>query len=312
MRTDLNHLPPNRRRELERIVEMIFEEFEDAFSLARHEWKTRGSILKIVLYGSFARGDWNYEPETKVGRTSDYDLLIVVSDDRLTDRTAYWSKLIERFRIEHSVRHTILSPVQFFVHSLAQVNDALSHGRYFFIDVLRDGILLHSADGGDFAKPREKSPWEAVRTAEEYWREWLPSAKEFYDDFEANLDRGRFKKAAFELHQCVERLYHTIMLVRTFYTPYVHDLATLREQAELTDPRLIAAWPREAVEDIRTFDKLQQAYVNGRYPRRLEIGAAQLQWLGDRAKALIGLVEASCAERIADLRRSAGEGDPTK
>ncbi len=64
MRTGLDHLPSNRQRELERILEMIFEEFGDALSLARHEWKTRGAILKVILYGSFARGDWVYEPHT--------------------------------------------------------------------------------------------------------------------------------------------------------------------------------------------------------------------------------------------------------
>jgi predicted nucleotidyltransferase len=158
MRTDLSHLPDNRRRELERIVEMIFEEFEDQFSLARHEWKARGAILKIILYGSFARGDWVYEPHTRVGRHSDYDLLIVVSDDRLTDRIAYWSNLLERFRREYLIMHSILSPVQFFVHSLSQVNNALSHGRYFFIDVIRDGLVLYEADGSSFAEPKIKSP----------------------------------------------------------------------------------------------------------------------------------------------------------
>jgi predicted nucleotidyltransferase/HEPN domain-containing protein len=304
MRTDLSHLPDNRRRELERIVGMIFEEFEDQFSLARHEWKARGSILKIILYGSFARGDWVYEPHTRVGKHSDYDLLIVVSDDRLTDRIAYWSNLLERFRREYLIMHSILSPVQFFVHSLSQVNDALSHGRYFFIDVIRDGVALYQSDSTEFASPKPKSSKQALKMAQEYQVEWLPSAGEFFDDFESNLDRGRLKKAAFELHQCVERLYHAIMLVRTFYTPYVHDLTTLREQAELVEPRLYEAWPRETGEDIKTFGKLQQAYVNGRYPRPFDVSQSQLVWLGDHVRTLNRLVLTSCQERISELEKA--------
>ena len=34
MRSDIDHLPPHKQRELERVVQIIFEEFEDALSLA--------------------------------------------------------------------------------------------------------------------------------------------------------------------------------------------------------------------------------------------------------------------------------------
>ncbi len=46
MRTDLDHLPPQKQRELERVVQLIFEEFDDAFALAKHEWKKAGRILR--------------------------------------------------------------------------------------------------------------------------------------------------------------------------------------------------------------------------------------------------------------------------
>ena len=305
MRTGLSHLPDNRKRELERIVEMIFEEFEDQFGLARHEWKTRGAIVKIILYGSFARGDWVYEPHTRVGKHSDYDLLIVVNDDRLTDRVAYWSSLLERFRREHLIMHSILSPVQFFVHSLSQVNDALSHGRYFFIDLIRDGIILYESEDSSFSEPKPKSPHAALKTAQAYFRETTDQAEGFFENYEFSMSRSRSKNAVFQLHQCVEQLYHAVMLTRTFYTPYVHDLTTLREQAELIEPRLYEAWPRETDEEVKTFGKLQQAYVSGRYPRPFEVSQSQLAWLGDRVRMLTQMVETSCRERIRELEMAA-------
>ncbi len=96
MKTDLDHLPPQKRRELERVVQLIFEEFEDAFALAKHDWKKAGRILKVILYGSYARGTWVDEPHTAKGYQSDFDLLIIVNDKRLTDRVKYWAKLDER------------------------------------------------------------------------------------------------------------------------------------------------------------------------------------------------------------------------
>ena len=67
MRTDLDHLPSQKQRELERVVQLVFEEFDDAFALAKHEWKKAGRILKVILYGSYARGTWVDEPHTAKG-----------------------------------------------------------------------------------------------------------------------------------------------------------------------------------------------------------------------------------------------------
>ena len=83
MRTDLDHLPANKQRELERVKQIIFEEFADSVALATMNWKKKGRIDKIILYGSYARGGWVDEPHTAKGYRSDFDLLIIVSDKRL-------------------------------------------------------------------------------------------------------------------------------------------------------------------------------------------------------------------------------------
>ena len=83
MRTDIDHLPANKQRELERVKQIIFEEFEDALSLATNKWKKKGRIEKLILYGSYARGGWVDEPHTAKGYRSDFDLLIIVNDKRL-------------------------------------------------------------------------------------------------------------------------------------------------------------------------------------------------------------------------------------
>ena len=303
MKSGLDHLPEQKRPEIERILRMIFEEFEDALSLANQEWKTGGRILKVVLYGSHARGDWTYEPGSKVGKNSDWDLLIIVNDDRLTDYMTYWANLGHRLRVEFEHTHRLISPVQFIAHSLPEVNDALSHGRYFFMDIARDGIVLYEADETPLATPKPKSSSEALKMAREYYDQWFPMALEFWDDYVSNVERHRLKKAAFELHQCVERLYQAALLVRTFYTPYIHDIVKLRAQAELVDPRLGEAWPRDKPGEVDAFEKLQEAYVKARYIKDFEVAADKLEWVGARTAVLIQLVKRSCDERIADLER---------
>ncbi|GAM03688.1 HEPN domain-containing protein, partial [Novosphingobium sp. MBES04] len=219
MKTSLDHLPANKQRELERVVQIVFEEFEDAFALSTQNWKKKGRILKIVLYGSYARGNWIDEPHTAKGYKSDYDLLVIVSDKRLTDRVKYWTRVDERLMREYGITESLKTPVNFIVHTMQEVNDGLAQGRYFFMDIARDGIALYEADDSELATPKPKTPHAALALAKEYYEEWFPSAGEFFDDFKSNLERGRYNKAAFELHQATERLYHCVLLVSTFYTP---------------------------------------------------------------------------------------------
>lgn len=302
MRSDLDHLPPAKQRELERVVRILFEEFEAESADATGKRKA-GRILKVILYGSYARGGWVDEPHTAKGYQSDYDLLVIVNQDELTDRVAYWEKAEERLIRELSITKTLHTPVNFIVHTLHEVNDGLAHGRSFFIDVARDGIALYQADDSELHQPKPKTPEQALAVAKEYFEEWFPSAGEFFDDFRSNYERRRFKKAVFELHQCVERLYHCVLSVKTFYTPHVHNLAFLRTQAERLDRRIVDAWPRETRKERAIFVKLKDAYVKARYSKHYRISEEELSWLSTQVEELGRVVHAICSERIAELEQ---------
>jgi len=301
MRTDLDHLPANKQRELERVVEILFEEFGDATAGK----KKLGRILKIILYGSYARGGWVDEPHTAKGYQSDYDLLIIVNQKQLTDRVAYWAKADERLIRELSITRTLRTPVNFIVHTLQEVNDGLAHGRYFFMDIARDGIALYEADDTELHKPKPKTPPEALAMAKEYFEEWMPSAQSFFRGYRHAVDDKDLKKAAFDLHQATERLYHTVLLVTTFYTPHVHNLGFLRTQAERLDRRLQGIWPMDARKERAMFEKLKDAYVKARYSKHYRISEEELAWLGARVEELGQVVHVICQETIASLESRA-------
>ncbi|MFL0670303.1 MAG: nucleotidyltransferase [Erythrobacter sp.] len=305
MRTDLDHLPPQKQRELERVVQLIFEEFDDAFALAKHEWKKAGRILKVILYGSYARGTWVDEPHTAKGYQSDFDLLIIVSDKRLTDRVKYWAKLDERLMREYGLTGTLRTPVNFIVHTLQEVNDGLAHGRYFFMDVKQEGIAVYEADDTELHTPKPKTPTQALAMAQEYFEEWFPSAAALKEGTDFYIGRDRLKEAAFSLHQCTERLYHCVLLVCTFYTPHVHNLGFLRTQAERIDPRLTYVWPRELKKDRARFEKLKDAYVKARYSKHYRVNTDELKWLGMQVEELGRVVHEVCSERIEKLKADA-------
>jgi predicted nucleotidyltransferase/HEPN domain-containing protein len=304
MRTDLDHLPTAKQRELERVVEILFEEFEEARGLSTQEWKKKGRILKIILYGSYARGGWVDEPHTAKGYQSDFDLLIIVNDKRLTDRVVYWVKAEERLNRELAITKTLKTPVNFIVHTLHEVNDGLAHGRYFFIDVAREGIALYQSDDSELAEPKPKTPEQALAMAKEYFEEWYPSGNVYLNTAKDLAGKQRTKESAFLMHQATERLYHCVLLVRTFYTPHVHNLAFLRTQAERIDRRLAYVWPMDTRKERAMFEKLKDAYVKARYSKHYRITAEELGWLAARVEELAAVVAAVCLERIEALERS--------
>jgi predicted nucleotidyltransferase/HEPN domain-containing protein len=306
MRTDLDHLPAAKRRELERVVQILFEEFADATAIATSDWKKQARILKVILYGSYARGGWVDEPHTAKGYQSDFDLLVIVNHHKLTDRVEFWSGAEDRLNRELAINKSLRTPVNFIVHSLHEVNDGLSQGRYFFMDIAREGVALYQSDDTDLPQPKPRTPSEALTLAREYFEEWLPSSRRFERAAKVMIEEGGLKEAAFQLHQATERYYHCVLLVCTFYTPHVHNLGFLRTQAERIDMRLFDVWPRGAKRERAMFQKLKEAYIKARYSKNFRINEDELTWLGGRVEELGRVVETVCSERLHDLERNDG------
>lgn len=303
MRSDLDHLPITKQRELERIVRILFEEFDAAKAHRSHAHRRNGQILKVILFGSFARGDWVADPVG--GYYSDYDLLVVVDHEDLADVVEYWAKADERLLQEVTITKRISAPVNFIVHSLADVNEKLRLGRSFFVDILKDGVALYEAPGYEFARPEPLSAEAALTEATDLFREWFQSASDFLDQARYAMEKGREKIAAFELHQATERSYHCFLLVRTLYSPKSHRLNFLRSQAERLAPSLALAWPRETRFEQRCFELLRRAYVEARYSPNYKISSEELAWLSERVVLLQGLVQEACETQLAELSKTA-------
>ena len=301
MRKDIDHLPAAKQRELKRVAEILFEEFEEATKLATSKRKKAGRILKVILFGSYARGGWVNEPHTSKGYMSDYDLLVIVNHKDLTDFAAYWYKAEDRLIRDSAIK----TPVNFIVHTLAEVNDALAKGQYFFSDITREGIALYELPGHKLVDPKPLTPEEACETAKGHYERWFPSAEQFFIHARDAMERGWNNKAAFELHQAAERLYHCLLLVMTNYSPSTHNVKFLRSMAERLDARLIEVWLRETKHDRRCFELLKRAYVEARYSEHYRITAEELEWLGKRVERLQKLVETVCHERLKQLGEAA-------
>ncbi len=301
MKTSLDHLPAGKQRELAFVVEVLTEEFAKEVSTRWSKHLKDGQILKVVLFGSYSRGDWVEDP---VGRYfSDFDLLVVVDNDKLTDVLEFWETAEKRLLAELSSGQRLRTPVNFIVHSLADVNEQLARGRYFFADIARDGIALLEVPGHTFVAPQQLAPQTALDEAEGYFEDWSSSAAGFLRSARHDINDGDFKLAGFHLHQTTEHLYNCLLLVLTLYTPKSHNLIRLRGLAEPLDPRLFEVWPAETKFQRRCFELLRAAYVKARYSRHYRISSEELGWLQERVGMLQTLVMDMCEQRLEELRR---------
>jgi len=297
MKSNIDHLPPLKQRELARGLEVLHEEFEDALKGASADFKKRGRILKIILFGSYARGGWVDEPHTKKGYRSDFDILIIVNNKRLTDFDRYWQKAANRFMNGEEFK----TPVNFIVHSLREVNTLLEQGRYFFVDLRRDGIILYELDDKPLATPGLLRPEDAYGFAKEYFEDRLRHARVFAKTADFCIREGDLKEAAFLLHQSIEQAYATLLLVLTNYSPAAHNIKHLRGLAESQSPQLIEVWPRDQQRFVAWFNILNEAYVKARYSKHFKISREALTWLQERTADLIDRVTKACLTHLEAL-----------
>ncbi|MEJ5020223.1 HEPN domain-containing protein [Ochrobactrum vermis] len=284
----LGHFPESKRRELERIVRNLFDEFEDAQKSKLSEKKKNGRILKLVLF---------------VPYRSEYNLLVVVTPETSAD-PRFWYRAEERFLRELTITRHLATPVNFIVHSIMDVNNQLALGLPFFVDIARDGILLYEAPGFPFASPKPLDPEAARAEMHRHLEHWFPSAAHRFELAKEAMGRGYHREAAFDLHQTVERLYHCTLHVLTLYRPKSHRLTFLRTHAEQVAPQLMDVWPSDSRFAARCFARLERAYVEARYSHHYKITGEELAWLAERVKELQETTAAICAAHLNGFDRA--------
>lgn len=302
MKDRLDHLNLQKQREVTHIRKVILEELQARLSASRSERVRSYRVLKLVLYGSFARGTWF--DDKKSGRASDYDLLVIVSHKALTDMTTFWAGVEDRLYNDPKVN----KDVSLIVHTLREVNAALRDGQYFFTEIINQGVLLYDADAkapagstkSKIAQPATPDPQKAHKLSEEYYRSWREYAETFLEIGNSCISqKGRAQNiCAFQLHQAAEAIYRMFLLTVTLYAPATHHLGKLRQRCEAIDPRLAEAWGPEQKPYRRYFELLRRAYVEARYSPAYETTPEILKWQADRIEKLLKLADAACRERL--------------
>jgi len=127
MKRTLEHLPQHKQSELMLITDKIRE-------LASPEM--------LILYGSYARGDYKEQkdlaPDRKSGHVSDYDILVVTGEKKTAGDTGLWHNITKQCNNLKLSTHT-----RIIAHDIQFLNIQLAEGHYFFTDIREEGVMLY-------------------------------------------------------------------------------------------------------------------------------------------------------------------------
>jgi uncharacterized protein len=283
MESILSHLPEHKQAELKAVLGALIPKY--------------GEIEMIILFGSYARGNWVEDKYTEGGNTyeykSDYDLLIILSDDKKANADSFIYAVSDKL-----ADLKLPTPVNPIFHGIDFVNEALSEGNYFFADIKKEGIVLFNTSRYQLAEKRELSPIEVQRIAQADFDQWFQSANGFYKQYNYAFNDAEYKIAAFQLHQATERYYGAIQLVFTSTKPKTHDLEILGGMAKACNMEFGKVFPKGNLQERLRFTLLKKAYVDARYKAEYKISKEDLAWLAERVQLLRKHTEQICKEKI--------------
>jgi uncharacterized protein len=286
MKQTLEHLPALKRDELNRIVSVIREKCDD--------------VEMIILFGSYARGDYKVEadlkPDRRSGHVSDYDILAVTRYKKTIDDSILWREITEACNALKLSAHP-----RIIAHDILELNTKLAVGQYFFSDIKKDGCMLFDSGRFELADERDLIGEEKQRIAKEHFEYWFESANEFYWGYESYFNRKSYRIAAFQLHQAVEHSYKTVLIVFTNYIPNEHLLGWLGLLAKGEDGSFADIFPCETKEEEERFKLLDAAYIGGRYDPKYRISKEDLEILAVYVRKLLDLTEKVCKHKIKSL-----------
>ena len=288
MKNSIDFLPERKQRDLRELVRLIRDEVKD--------------VVMVILYGSYARNtyvecDERRDFGVKTFYISDYDLL-VVTKKRLGVRESTAAARIGNRFLEGKDAEFHTHP-QFINESISKLNNALSEGRYFYVDILAQGIMLYDSEEYQLATPCDLDYPKIKKMAQEYLNNKFSRANSFLFDVPNTLKRKDYKQASFYLHQATENFLKSIPLVYVLYGYKEHDLEFLIEKCKPYTLELAKVFPRDTPEEERLFKLLQRAYVEARYNDDFAVSKDDTDALTVRVERLRDITEKVCRDRIA-------------
>lgn len=256
----------------------------------------------IILFGSYARGNFVEYDETAVNDgqyietyQSDLDILVIVTNAKVEKDFKLWKQ------IEDEISRKTTTPVDLIVHNIQFVNEQISYGVPFFLDIKKEGIVLFNRGKMKLVNARTLTPAETKEIAEKDLEMWMTRAQKFLEAYKDDMKGDRPNLAAFHLHQAAEHFFIAIQLVFSRYNAKEHDINKLSNIIANFGFDIHDIFPQNSKEEKRLYELLRRSYVDARYNTQFSISEKELKELAERVQRIGKEIERLCRKRIAEM-----------
>jgi uncharacterized protein len=191
-----------------------------------------------------------------------------------------------------------LASVTAIVHRLQYVKHLLQNRNAFISTLCKEGLILYDAQRDSLddllqataeANPDSISPHR--------WKKWLETAESCLLGAQFFYEKGIFKMSAFMLHQAAEHSLVGLIQAYTGYRAGTHSLDKLLRYSEICTIKLTELFPRNTLEEIEIFKRLNAAYIETRYKDEYTIKDAEITLLSRRVSLLHAIVNELCQQK---------------
>lgn len=225
---------------------------------------------------------------------SDFDIMLVTRKPTLERNLRITTEISRKILLDKRIQ----TPVSLNVEHINNINEKLEEGHYFYLDLKKEGIMLHDTKKCNLSEPQVLSEKKSKNLKQEDYDLWYGKAQKLFEGFELFFEKKYFDEAAFLLHQVTEDLLAAYLLVQIRYKPKTHDLKLLFEKVIELDQKFSKIFDLHKSEQDELFELLRKAYVDARYSKNYSITELQLEELAKKIQDLNALVKEICEEAL--------------
>ncbi|VTR37469.1 HEPN domain-containing protein [Sphingobacterium thalpophilum] len=175
------------------------------------------------------------------------------------------------------------------IHSLDFVNEGLSRGQDFFIDIIEKGIAIYKSDAFLLTTYFRIHPRLKLGHIKKTYNNFHLKGAEFLKLAYIAYSKFNIHISVFLLHQSTELLMRNILITHTDYDPKIHNLRRLITYCNHVAPQInrifFPKWNDPLVDNI-DFNLLQESYIQARYKLEYHIDKKSVRRLLTKAKKL--------------------------
>lgn len=219
------------------------------------------SPVAVIHYGRWIFSNTKSRKNTSIDINETLNLLVILdAKDSLSNE----GDLINR--IENRLLRVKKSSV--LVHSLDFVNEGLSWGQDFFIDIIERGKITYQSDRFLITTYFKINPHSKMQRVKDVFNNFHIKGLQFLHLANITYLSKNLHVSIFLIHQATELLMRSILVTHTRYDPRTHNLLQLVRYCRHITPQIVKIFFTKGENDqqaIADFRSLQNSYISARY-----------------------------------------------